>query len=134
MKNTFLHGLLTGLLAGLASLIYSYAYSAALLVDFSKVVNAMSIFGASIFGGVAAALGYYFLSKWISSNLDVWFNIIFLVLTFVSFAGSFGASLPNDVETPELFVGLSIPMHIFPILFWLTTKPLFNRHKDFHSS
>jgi predicted membrane channel-forming protein YqfA (hemolysin III family) len=127
MKNTFWHGIVAGVLAGLAAFVYNYAYSEALLVNFSKVINPIAIFGSSIFGCVLAALGYHFFSKWVHTHTDAWFNIIFLILTFASLAGSFAANLPSDIETPELFAGLSVPMHFFPVLFWLATKPLFSK-------
>jgi predicted membrane channel-forming protein YqfA (hemolysin III family) len=127
MKNTFLHGTVAGISAGLAAFVYNYAYSVALLVDFSKVINPVAIFGSSIFGCVLASGGYHFFSKWVRSNTDVWFNTIFLGLTFASFVSPFAANLPTDIETPELFAGLTVPMHIFPVLFWLATKPLFNK-------
>lgn len=125
MKIHFLHGLTAGILAGLAAWVYNMAYSEALLVDFSAVMNTAALLGSSIFGCVLASLGYYFFSKWVRRGRDTWFNAIFLVLTFATFAGSFAASLPEDVESPELFPGLSIPMHLFPMLFWLAVKPLF---------
>lgn len=125
MKTHFFHGLVAGVLSGLAAYVYNTAYSAALLVDFSAVMNTPSILGSSIFGCVLASLGYYFFSKWVQLGRDVWFNAIFLVLTFATFVGSFAANLPEDLESPELFPGLSIPMHLFPMLFWLAVKPLF---------
>jgi hypothetical protein len=125
MKSHFLHGLVAGVLAGLAANVYNTMYSEALLVDFSAVVNTPAILGSSIFGGVLASLGHYFFSKWVRRGTDAWFNAIFLVLTFATFVGSFAANLPEDVESPELFPGLSVPMHLFPMLFWLAVKPLF---------
>ncbi|MDZ7878803.1 MAG: hypothetical protein U5L45_14075 [Saprospiraceae bacterium] len=127
MKNTLLHGLLSGGLAGLASSVFNYAYNMAFITDFSKAINTVSIFGSSIFGTVLAALGYHFFSKMVKTHADIWFNIIFLGLTFASLVGSFAANLPTDIESPELFAGLSVPMHLFPILFWLATKPLFKK-------
>jgi hypothetical protein len=125
MKTHFLHGLIAGVLAGLAADVYNAAYREALLVDFSAVMNTPAILGSSIFGGLLASMGYYFFSKWVRRGTDVWFNAIFLVLTFATFVGSFAANLPEDVESPELFPGLSVPMHLFPMLFWLAVKPLF---------
>lgn len=125
MKKQFFHGLIAGVLAGLAAYVYNIAYREALLVDFSAVMNTPAILGSSIFGSVLASMGYHFFSKWVRRGTDVWFNIIFLVLTFATFGGSFAASLPENVESPELFPGLSVPMHLFPMLFWLAVKPLF---------
>lgn len=125
MRQVFFQGLLAGVLAGLASFGYRYAYNAALLVDFSAVMSTTAIFASSILGSLVASLGYWFFSKWVRSNTDVWFNLIFLLLTFATLVGSFSASLPPDIESPELFPGLSVPTHFFPILFWLAVKPLF---------
>lgn len=125
MKTYFLHGLVAGILAGLAAIVYNMAYSEALLVDFSAVMNTPAILGSSIFGGVLASLGYYFFSKWVRRGTDTWFNAIFLVLSLATFVSSFAANLPEGVESPELFPGLSVPMHLFPMLFWLAVKPLF---------
>lgn len=125
MKSHFLHGLVAGVLAGLAAYVYNTIYREALLVDFSAVLNTPAILGSSIFGSVLASLGYYFFSKWVRRGTDAWFNAIFLMLTFATFVGSFAANLPEDVESPELFPGLSVPMHLFPMLFWLAVKPLF---------
>lgn len=125
MKTVFIQGLLAGVLAGLAATMYQYLYHAALLVDFTAVMSPTALFASSIFGCILASLGYWLFSKWVRSNTDVWFNLIFLLLTFGSLSGSFGASLPPEIESPELLPGLSVPMHLFPMLFWLSVKPLF---------
>ena len=125
MKTVFFHGILAGVLAAIASVVYNNVYTAALVVDFSKVVNIGGIIGTSIFGCVLASFGYHFFSKMVRSNTDVWFNTVFLVLTYASCVGPFSASLPMDIQSPELFLGLTIPMHFFPIMFWLAVKPLF---------
>lgn len=127
MKKVLLHGLTAGVFAGIVGIIYNYAYTQAMWIDFSSIINPVSIIGASLFGTILAALGHHFFSKLVKKGTDVWFNIIFLVLSFASFVGSFATELPLDVESPELFPGLSVPMHLFPILFWLATKPLFDK-------
>ena len=129
MRPVFFQGLLAGILAGLASFVYQNVYNAALLVDFSTVTSPLALFASSVMGSVMASLGYWLFSKWVRVNTDVWFNLIFLALTFATLAGSFAASLPPDIESPELFPGLSVPMHFFPILFWLAVKPLFKGEK-----
>jgi len=128
MKTTFFHGLMAGILASLASITFNLAYSSALWVDFSKVINTYSIFGSCILGTLLLSLGYFYFSKMVKKRTEVWFNILLLTLTFASFVGSFSAELPLEIDSPELFVGLSIPLHLFPALFWLGTKPLFYRY------
>jgi hypothetical protein len=125
MKKVFFHGILAGLLATSCAMMYNQIYSEALLVDFSKIINAISIAGATFFACLLASLAYYFFSQKIKRNADLWFNIIFLLITFASFLSPFSISLPFEIESPELFIGLSIPLHLFPVLFWLATKPLF---------
>ncbi len=127
MKQIFFHGLNSGLLAGLAAIVYNSAYTEAMLVDFSTVINPTSVMGACLFGCTLASLGYWALGKMIKKPLarDLIFNALFLVLSFGSFASSFAFELPLEVEYPELFPGLSVPLHLFPALFWLATKPLF---------
>ena len=125
MKRNFYHGLVAGTLAALAGMVYNYAFTSAMLVDFSTVINPISISGACIFGAMLISVGYYFFSNWVTRSTDVWFNILLLVLTFATFASPFAYELPYELEFPELFPGLTIPMHLFPALFWLATKPLF---------
>lgn len=125
MKQGLLHGILAGLLSGIAGYVYNSVYSEALLVDFSQIINLGSIFGSTLFGCVLASVGYFIFKKWIKRGIDPIFNALFLTLTFMSLAGAFGAQLPLTIEDPELFYGLSIPLHLFPIMFWLATKPIF---------
>ncbi len=127
MKQTLFHGVVSGALAGLAASIYSEAYSQALLVDFSSVFTWINLVAVCIFSCVLASLGYFFFAKWVKNGTDSWFNAIFLVLTFVSFLIPFSSELPMEIESPELFAGLTIPIHLFPVLFWMATKPLFKQ-------
>ncbi len=129
MKKVFIHGTVAGVTSATVAIIYNISYSNALFVDFSKVVNPVSITSANIFGCLLASLGYYFFAKKVTRHTDVWFNIIFLLLSFASFASPFATHLPLDIQSPELFPGLAIPMHIFPVLLWIATKPLFD-YKD----
>lgn len=126
MRNAILHGLVTAALAALAAIIFANVYSAALAVDFSMVANPVGIIASCTIGGLLASLGYHFFRKWVKRGTDGWFNAIFTVLTFASIGPVFGATLPLTVEAPELFVGMVAPMHLFPQLFWLVSKPFFS--------
>ncbi len=127
MKQTLYHGAVSGLLAGLAASIYNEAYSQALIADFSSVFTWTNVFAVCVFSCVLASLGYFFFVKWVKKGSDSLFNAIFLIITFATFICPFSSELPMEVESPELFPGLSLPMHLFPILFWLATKPLFKK-------
>ncbi len=127
MKKIFIHSLLAGVLAGIASLVYNHFYCAALMVDFSKVIGFAAVLGSSVFGTVIAGLGYYVLWRKWGVKVDVWFNAIFILLSLISFMGPLIARLPLEVLSPELFVGATIPMHLFPVIFWLALKPIFGQ-------
>jgi len=125
LKKTALHVLISAILAIAASLIYNDIYSTALDVNFGKVVNMGGIIGATVFGCVLIGLTYYFGFKWKGEKLLGWINIGIAVLSFASIAGVLGAQLPMDLESPELFPGLVIPMHFFPALSVFTIAPFF---------
>lgn len=125
LKKTALHTLVSVLLAIVACLIYNSIYTKALDVNFSKVINAGGIIGATLFGCVLIGLTYYLGFKWKGEKSIGWINICVAVLSFASIAGVLGAQLPMDVESPELFPGLAIPMHFFPALSFFTVAPFF---------
>lgn len=123
MKKTIIHGLITGGIASLATIIYDKAYSFLMAVNFSKIVPIAALISVNFLAALMASLLHLLFSK-ISRRPDLWFNLSFSLLTFASFLIPFVTKLPLDVEAPELFIGLVIPMHLFPLLFWLVTKPM----------
>jgi hypothetical protein len=129
MKKIFIHGIVAGILAALASLIYSNLYQSTLGTAFDKVINTASIVGSSIFGCVLMTIGYLLLYKFKKENLRGILNIIITVLSFASIVGPISMSLPLDIEAPEMFPGLVVPMHFFPALAFFAIEPFF-RQKD----
>lgn len=127
MKRNLIHGIVAGVLATLAAIIYDKIYVFALAVDFSVVVNIPSIVASCFIGTMGAALGYTVIQRFVKRNTDIWFNLIFTIITFGSILAPLSVALPLEVSSPELFPGLSIPMHFMPQLFWLTSKPLFTK-------
>lgn len=125
MKPYFFHGLVAGIFAAIAAIIYNRIYVFALAADFSMVVNLPGILASSFIGTVGASAGYYFFGRFIKKNTDIWFNLLFTIITFSSLLLPLSITLPLEISTPELFLGLTIPMHFMPQLFWLTSKPLF---------
>lgn len=125
MRTAFFHGFVAAFFASIAALVYNYVHSSLMLVDFSSVINTGSIIGACLFGCILASTGYFLLSKVLKKHTSAVFNILLLLATFASFISSFYVNLPMDVDSPEMFYGLSIPLHTFPALFWMATKPLF---------
>lgn len=127
MKNDLKHGLIAGLLAGIVSVLFLNVYSSNMGVDFSAIANPIMIVLATVIGTVIASVGYWIVKKvkWFGNNVDIVFYSLFFILSFVSIFGTFGAPLPPETLKPELFTGLTIPMHFFPMLTWLMLKHLF---------
>ena len=124
MRKILVHGGLAGGVASVAALLYSRLYEVALASDFSSVAGPGILVAANLLAGLAASAAYYGAGRQLGPRADAWFNLLFTVLTFASFLGPLLATLPARLESPELFIGLAIPLHLFPQLFWLTTKPL----------
>jgi hypothetical protein len=129
-KKALSLGIISGLLAGFVSLIYAHVYHASLGADFSKVAGSVAIVTGSLTGGILAAVGYWVFDKWLKQWGEIVFNVLFVILSFATMLPAFGVKLPLDLEAPELFPGLVIPMHFLPALAWFTLKPIFFRQKS----
>jgi hypothetical protein len=128
-KQTFIMGIASSLLSSLASFIYLNIYNEALVVDFSKIAGLTNIITACTIGCFLMVVGYKFAIGWKGIKTIGWLNIAFSIFSFVSIIGVLGFNLPLDTESPELFPGLVIPMHFFPILSILTIFPFFKLKK-----
>ena len=124
-KKLLLLGLVSGVLAGVAALIYQKIYTNSLGADFSTIAKPVNIMITCTLAGLLASVGYGLLTKWLPKPGEIIFNFVFVILTFASILGPFAVKLPLTVEMPELFPGLTVPMHFFPALAWFTLKPLF---------
>jgi len=127
MKKSLIHGVVAGLLSGVAGIIYLNIYQEALGVDYGPIINKGAIMGASVMGCMLMTLGYVALIKLGKQKWSGWLNILIAVLSFVSIIGPIGMSLPLDIEYPELFPGLVVPMHFFPAYAFLTIYPFFKQ-------
>jgi hypothetical protein len=126
-KKSLALGIVAGILSGAVSLAYAKLYHSSLGADFSRVASPAGIIASSLLGTVLAAIGFWALDKWAQRKGEIIFNFVFVILSFATLLAPFGAKLPLDLEAPELFPGLAIPMHFFPALAWFTLKPLFIR-------
>ena len=118
-KKYFFWAISAGILSSLASLIYNRIYFFATEADFSKIINLGSIAGSCIGASVVAAAGFWLTQKWLKAKGEILFNLLFSILSFASLIGPLSINLPLDIQFPELFPGLAIPMHFFPALAWL---------------
>jgi hypothetical protein len=124
-KRSLLLGALAGVLAGIASIVYQRVYTSSLGADFTKIATPVGIIASSVLGCLLASMGYWLISKWLPVKSNIVFNLLFSILSIASILPAFAVKLPLDVESPELFPGLVVPMHLFPAMAWFTLKPLF---------
>lgn len=124
-KQTFIMGVAGSLLSSLASIIYLNIYKEAFMVDFSKIAGASNIIASCSIGCFLMTVGYKLAISWKGTKTIGWLNIAYSVFSFATIAGVFGFNLPLDTESPELFPGMIIPMHFFPVLSILTIFPFF---------
>jgi hypothetical protein len=124
-KKYFLHGIIAGILAAIAANIYYQIYYFATEVDFSKVLGIVRIISLNMMICVLAAFLNWLFVTWLKSKGEIVFNFVFSIASFAMVIVPFSISLPLDVQFPELFPGLAVPMLFFPPLAWFTISPLF---------
>jgi hypothetical protein len=128
MKKHLIHGSVAGALAAVASIIFLNIYKQLYLVDFSTVIDEVAIISSSIIGCVLMAVGYIILDKIKRQNLSGALNILIMVLSFLSIVPVMGMTLPLEVEFPELFPGMVVPMHFFPVVAFFGLTPFFKKN------
>lgn len=127
MKANLIHGLIAGLLSAVAGVVYMQIYQNLNFVDFSMVMNSGAIIGSSIFGCMLMAIGYFLLEKFNKIKFKGIMNLLIILLSFLSILGPLMMSLPFEVEFPELFPALAIPMHFFPAMIFFGVAPFFGK-------
>lgn len=130
MKNHLIQGIAAGVLASIAGIAFLNLYYAAYFVDYSLVVSPGAIIGSSVIGGVLISTGYFILEKLKKENLQGILNIVIMIFCFLSVIPVMAMKLPLEVEFPELFPGLVIPMHFFPAMAYFGLSPFFNKKKE----
>jgi hypothetical protein len=125
IKQSVLQAFSSAALASVACIIYNTIYIKAFEINYSTVLNMGGIIGSCVFGCVLMATAYHIVFRWKGNKLLGWLNIVFSLLSFVSIIGVLGFQLPVSIESPEMFPGLAIPMHFFPVLGFLTIAPFF---------
>ena len=108
-----------------ACLIYNKVYSGSFYVDFSKVISPTSMIMTCLVGCTLMSLAYALIIRWRPTLNLAWVNMVFAVLSFASIIMVLSFKLPLEIEFPELFPGLAIPMHFFPVLAFLSIVPFF---------
>lgn len=130
MNKIIAHGVVAGLISAIAGIVYFYAYQQLLFLDFSAVINASSIAGASMLACLIMAGGYLLLYKINKPKLEGIFNLVYIVIAFASILMPISVTLPLDIDFPELFPGLAVPMHFFPPMVFFGLAPFFKQTPD----
>ena len=125
LKKAFILAGVSSILAIAACFIYNKVYSGSFYVDFSKIINPTSMIMSCLVGCTLMSLTYTLIAKWRPTLNLGWVNIVFAILSFASIIMVLSFKLPLETEFPELFPGLAIPMHFFPMLAFLTIVPFF---------
>jgi hypothetical protein len=128
-KKYFLTGLAAGILSGLAAFSYYHVYTSTLKVSFPGVVSTASIFSSNIFAGIVIASLYHLLHLLFKKDMETLFSLLLAGGSMMSMAIPFMISLPLELDHPELFPGLIVPMHLFPALAWFVCKPVFKNYE-----
>jgi len=129
-KKIFLHGLFAGIFTSVACIVYIRVYFFAFEISFKKLVNIGSVSGLSMLACMLAAIGYWLSKKWFGKKADIFFNISLTLLSFASIIVPISITLPLDLQNPEMFPGLAVPMHFFPAMGWYTLKPFFLKESE----
>ena len=126
-KKVFIQAILASLLAFIAAVIYRRIYFFATETDFSTFLSLLKLASLSILISMLVAFLYYGLSRFMGSRTEVVFNLLFSMLTFASVIIPISITLPLNVQSPELFPGLGVPMVFFPAMAWYTLNPFFKK-------
>jgi hypothetical protein len=124
-KGKFIQGILASILSAVAGIIYQYIYRFAYEVDFSKVLGIAKIISFSVLVCMLAVFLNYILTRSLKKRGEIIFNFLFSTLSFVSVMIPICITLPLNVQFPEMFPGLAVPMVFFPVIAWFTVSPLF---------
>jgi len=125
-KKDFTHGIIAGILASIAGIIYSHVYFFANEANFSSIVNIYSIIGLNVSACIVIAFIHAASVKWLKKNAELVFNLVLSVLSFSLIVIPLSITLPLNIEFPELFPGLVVPMLFFPSIAWFTLNPIFS--------
>ncbi len=127
-KTLFLQSLVAGILAAIAANIYNQIYFFATEIDYSKIINVVSLFSLNIIVSLLAGLLFWFLTFIFKSKGAIIFNFTYSIASFACVIIPIAITLPATLTpSPELFPGLTVPMVFFPVIAWMTIDPLFNK-------
>jgi len=126
-KKSFLQAILVSLLTFIAAVIYRRIYFFATETDFSKVLSLVRLASLSILIAMLLAFLNFGILRLLAKRGEIVFNFVLSILTFASVIIPISITLPLNIQSPELFPGLGVPMVFFPAIAWYTVNPLFKK-------
>jgi len=126
-KTIFIQSLVAGILAAIAANIYDRIYFFATQIDYSNIINPVSLIGFNLAVSLIAGLLYWLLTSLFKSKGPIIFNFVYSVGSFACVIIPISITLPLSTQFPELFPGLTVPMVFFPVIAWMTIDPLFKK-------
>jgi Na+-driven multidrug efflux pump len=126
-KGLFIQSLVAGILAAIAANIYNQIYFFATEIDYSNIINAVSLISLNLIISLLAGLLYWLLTTLFKSKGAIIFNFVYSVGSFACVIIPIAMTLPLSTPNPELFPGLTVPMVFFPVIAWMTIDPLFKK-------
>ncbi len=127
MNKNIHHGLIAGGVSAVAGIGYSTLYQSLLFLDFSTVLSYTSITTGSMLSCLIMAISYWSLDKLNKAKFRGIVNFVIVLFSFFTILIPLSTSLPLDIEFPELFPGLAIPIHFFPALIFFGLTPFYNK-------
>ena len=112
-------------MAAIAANIYNQVYFFATQVDFSAIVNIVTLVSVNIFVSLLAGLLYMLSTSLFKERGVIVFNLAYSMGSFACVMIPIMFTLPLSQPFPELFPGLAVPMVFFPVIAWMTIEPLF---------
>ena len=118
---------MAGILAAVAANIYNQIYFFATEIDYSNIINVVSLFSLNLIASLLAGLLYWLLTALFKTKGAIIFNFVYSVGSFACVIIPIAITLPLSTPNPELFPGLTVPMVFFPVIAWMTIDPLFKK-------
>jgi hypothetical protein len=126
-KTLFIQSLVAGILAAIAANIYNQIYFFATEIDYSNIINVVSLISLNIIISLLAGILYGLLTALFKTKGAIIFNFVYSVGSFACVIIPIAMTLPLSTPNPELFPGLTVPMVFFPVIAWMTIDPLFKK-------
>ena len=114
-------GLIAGIIAAAVNVCYMLLYESATGYSMDEYVNILSVSISTLIPAIFISLFYFSLRRVMNCKAAL-NTFLFVVIGFslLSFFGPLSNHLPNGEEMPPEFTGLTIPMHIFAPIIYIT--------------